>query len=766
MMITGIPMYAGQNNEIISCTASINAEKNLIITGRTNSNAGYPITIKITNAKQGVEYLGTTTTQADGTFELRYEFERKAYGKYFVSLNTHLSGKVYATAFEYGTSNLLKHLSLSSGTWDKPFNDMTENYRITVPYNDKTVLISADVIEPNAVLWINGTRVGNGYGAQIVPVAPGDNEVFIQVTAPNGQQKRYRLNLYREAGDAVQIQAVATISEKDGLKISGSTNLGAGKPIAAKVGNPNGEIIFVGSTLSNSKGEFEFKDSQVYQTSGRFNILIGSNASKPLQLAVENVHLTDLKVSAGSLKPAFNPEVTDYTMTLDQAINHLALTPVSFDKSAKISIDGTIVESGKTSEAIAIGGGYNLVNVVMTGKDGLSNKIYTIRIKSLKPSTINGSVQANFNRQKNVTISGHMGNQANQPVTVVVRNPKNELVYIGSLETDSKGEYRLTYAMDRWEKGTYSVRVGRDNLSQPIMTSFDINPVKPTLSNVTMNGKLKSPFNSDSMSHQVTVDYAQSSIQLMPFTSDSLAFITVNGEAVESGSNASAIPLVVGSNPIEVIVKNIEDVSQTYVFDVNRAMPVVVLSEPKAEPKPSVPDPDPKPPIPDPDPKPPTPDPDPKPPVPDPDPKPPIPDPEPGQNHVATLSDLQVMEGTIISMTDDGKIIKSFDGSLKYHYVNVTIGVPSIQLKPILTSPTARIQMITLPFVPGKLPNPKDPEAIVVDLANETYTAPILGSQFDDHRYIAVTSGDGEVVTYYNISISYVNPLPEPPIGE
>ncbi|MFZ2278024.1 MAG: cadherin-like beta sandwich domain-containing protein, partial [Prosthecobacter sp.] len=90
-----------------------------------------------------------------------------------------------------------------------------------------------------------------------------------------------------------------------------------------------------------------------------------------------------------------------------------------------------------------------------------------------------------------------------------------------------------------------------------------------TLSGLAVStGALNTPFNSSTSSYLVVLDSTVTSITITPTVNESHASITVNGQAVASGTATSAIPLVpgVGGNPIQVTVTAQDGYSQAQYF--------------------------------------------------------------------------------------------------------------------------------------------------------------------------------------------------------
>ena len=131
-------------------------------------------------------------------------------------------------------------------------------------------------------------------------------------------------------------------------------------------------------------------DRQPYDASGSATVTIVS-ASQPSQgydhgdfdddpptpSKSSNNALASLTVSAGELAPAFDPTITDYTLSLPLRTNKITFTATPSDSKATVQGDGEV----------ALRGGENKVAVVVTAEDG-SAKTYNITVKVAREPTV------------------------------------------------------------------------------------------------------------------------------------------------------------------------------------------------------------------------------------------------------------------------------------------------------------------------------------------------------------------------------------------
>ena len=139
-------------------------------------------------------------------------------------------------------------------------------------------------------------------------------------------------------------------------------------------------------TVWISKGSFSMDGTNNETPSGSASVAIVS-ASTPDDSEPDytpstpgksgNNALSALTVSAGTLTPAFDPAVTDYTLSLPLRTNKITFTATPSDSKATVQGDGEV----------ALRSGENKVAVVVTAEDG-SAKTYSITVKVAREPTV------------------------------------------------------------------------------------------------------------------------------------------------------------------------------------------------------------------------------------------------------------------------------------------------------------------------------------------------------------------------------------------
>ena len=157
----------------------------------------------------------------------------------------------------------------------------------------------------------------------------------------------------------------------------------------------------------------------------------GSTDNDPGVSLSSNNALSSLTVSAGTLTPAFDPAITEYTLSLPSQSDRLTITANPSDSRATVQGDGDIsLQDGETS-----------LSVVVTAEDG-SSKAYTITVQVAQAPTL----FLDYNGQRLGVVKDV--SQVTPPAGFA---PAEPITYSGDtlpIWTDVSGKRTLVYLMD------------------------------------------------------------------------------------------------------------------------------------------------------------------------------------------------------------------------------------------------------------------------------------------------------------------------------
>jgi hypothetical protein len=100
----------------------------------------------------------------------------------------------------------------------------------------------------------------------------------------------------------------------------------------------------------------------------------------PIDAALDkDAELADLRVSHGTLNPVFASHVTEYDMPLSLLVSEIVITPTASSDAATVTVNGTVVPPGSSTEAIPLAVGANQIAIEVTAEAG-NTKSYSLTV--------------------------------------------------------------------------------------------------------------------------------------------------------------------------------------------------------------------------------------------------------------------------------------------------------------------------------------------------------------------------------------------------
>ncbi|HEY2572855.1 MAG TPA: choice-of-anchor tandem repeat GloVer-containing protein, partial [Verrucomicrobiaceae bacterium] len=150
--------------------------------------------------------------------------------------------------------------------------------------------------------------------------------------------------------------------------------------IQSFMGPPADGIIATGDLTLSSDGGVLLGTAQY---GGIYNN--GTIYSVPASGSLTNADLFSLTCSAGALSPVFDRQTTRYTVQVSDATAAMGVTPTSADGAATLTVNGSSVTSGALSAWVSLSPGINDINILVTARDGVTTKLYTVAVVRLTP---------------------------------------------------------------------------------------------------------------------------------------------------------------------------------------------------------------------------------------------------------------------------------------------------------------------------------------------------------------------------------------------
>ncbi|WP_170064480.1 FG-GAP-like repeat-containing protein, partial [Polaribacter glomeratus] len=107
--------------------------------------------------------------------------------------------------------------------------------------------------------------------------------------------------------------------------------------------------------------------------------------NNPVSPLSNNANLSALTTTAGALNPIFATSTLEYTTAdVSNATTSITVTPTTADANATITVNGTTVNSGAASDALALSDGLNTITIIVTAEDA-STKTYSLTVNRQEP---------------------------------------------------------------------------------------------------------------------------------------------------------------------------------------------------------------------------------------------------------------------------------------------------------------------------------------------------------------------------------------------
>ena len=327
--------------------------------------------------------------------------------------------KSYLVTVSRGISNNnnLQSLTISPGTLSPAFSPGIVAYTVNVASTVASVTVTPRVQDSTATMAVNGQAATSGQARTITLNGAGSNTfINIVVTAQNGSQKTYTVNVIRAAPSANNNLSALSVTPGPLVPTFSPANLTYTVDVASTVTS-----VTVAATKADPNAVMSGSVTAGAGTaSGQATILLGgpgttrvvlitvtapSGSSKTYSITVEraaqasNNNLSALSVTPGPLVPTFSPANLTYTVDVASTVTSVTVAATKADPNAVMSGSVTAGAGTASGQATILLGGPGTTRVVLitvTAPSG-SSKTYSI--------TVERAAQASNNNLSALSIS-------------------------------------------------------------------------------------------------------------------------------------------------------------------------------------------------------------------------------------------------------------------------------------------------------------------------------------------------------------------------
>ena len=512
----------------------------------------------------------------------------------------------------------LSNLVVSQGVLVPSFNSAVMEYMVSVENDVETITVTPTANEYDTSIMVNGDAVASGTTSNEIALAEGgDTIITVKATAADGTMESYIIVVSRApSSDATLSSLIVSAGELEPSPFNPTTtsytisveNAIATMAVNATATNENAAIMVNDEAVASGTTSNEIALTEGGITTIEIEVTAQDGATTETYTVVVNrapssdASLSNLTVSAGELMPAFSSTTTSYTISVENAVATMTVIPVATNDNAAIMVNGDTVDSGTTSNEIALTeGGTTTIEIKVTAQNGVAMETYTILV-SRPPSndaTLSGlsltdgddnrvSLNENFRSSLTtytVNVVDTIGIIKVMPIshdkatirviadetTVTVASGGSTDVPLEAVGMETEIVIVVT-AQDGETMQTYTITVSRASVPQPDdATLFNLLLRDDDMKIISLN----KAFDSNETTYTADVVHTIGTVEVIPTAGGgSGAKITVNGSTVVSGESTS-ITLADPGTPttIEIAVTSQDESStMTYTVTVNRAL--------------------------------------------------------------------------------------------------------------------------------------------------------------------------------------------------
>ena len=494
----------------------------------------------------------------------------------------------------------LRALAVSAGSLSPTFDAATTSYNLLLENSVSQITLTPTVNESHASVTVAGTAVTSGEASAAQTLSVGENKINIVVTAENGDTQTYVVAATRA------VPAASTNADLSALTIAPGTLSGSfasGTTTYSATLADTDASVRVTPTTDDAGASVEVNGEAVASGAQSSAIAFAPGESKTISIVVTaedsttkktytitvrrplsgNSALSALAVSAGTLSPAFDAGVLNYTAAVEHATASITLTPTAAHSAASITVAGAAVTSGEASAAQNLQVGENRIEIIVTAQDKTTSTYVVAVTRARSPdatlralSLSAGTLVPEFSPSIGTYTADVPNSSASVTVTPTTNHPDATVTVAGTTVTSgtASGAQSLTVgentivvavtAHDGVATKDYTLRITR----APFVASSDAN-----LSALSIDpGSIAETFAANTLAYTAALENSAENVRVTPTVNDANASVTVDGNSVDSGEASDPIALVANVPKAIPIVVTAQDAgTKTYTLTVTRA---------------------------------------------------------------------------------------------------------------------------------------------------------------------------------------------------
>lgn len=288
----------------------------------------------------------------------------------------------------------LKSLVPSTGKLSPTFKSDVYDYTIDVPTTLTSIAFTPTAIDSGSTIRVNGTVVKSGKKSQEIKLREGSNNVTIVITTKENETATYSVEVVR--AEEFRSSALKSLKLSKGT-LNPSFNKGiydytttvdnsvtsiTVTPVAEDV---NATITVDGKKLpSGAVSPYINLDEGANVINVKVTDTDGDSSTYSINVTrrygKDNVNLSSLSVTDGTMSPKFDPETYLYSVKVDRNIEKVRIKFNAKNDKATVKIGGKSYTNGQDSDYINLSIGANLVVVEVVSEDKKTTTTYKLSI--------------------------------------------------------------------------------------------------------------------------------------------------------------------------------------------------------------------------------------------------------------------------------------------------------------------------------------------------------------------------------------------------
>ncbi|KQL54320.1 hypothetical protein AN964_13015 [Heyndrickxia shackletonii] len=278
------------------------------------------------------------------------------------------------------SNNLLQNIKLSSGKLSKAFNSSVTEYEVEVPNKVESLTVTPEVFDAIERVKVNGRLLNQESATVKIPI--GKSDITIDVTAENGESKKYILHVVR-ADDSVH-----EIPAKKPTVTNGSGRTNTGFPVM-QTGQKNSGFLNNAQGTSSQKTGNQIKQSQA--------------------------QLSSLSVSSGTWNKTFSRDEYTYHIAVGSSVKSVTIDAIPRTSGASVSIEG-----GESTIQLGDNAKKTIISIVVTKDDKRKTYVLVfdkdVKVKKTSNSIVTTNTSDNTGHTNNNVVTKNV-KYANQNQT-------------------------------------------------------------------------------------------------------------------------------------------------------------------------------------------------------------------------------------------------------------------------------------------------------------------------------------------------------------